>query len=147
MCNEFENDTSYSHESKNRTETKAEQQKHLKIKAMKTKNNVQKTAKQLALAMAIVSMSLTTLEATAATGKSSLASKSKKMMFTTLLQEATETALPLEPWMFSSTYFAAPQAGMEKLPSAASLAGYTETEKTASIEKWMTDDTLWKIKK
>lgn len=114
---------------------------------MKTRNNVQKTAKQLALAFAIVSMSLTTLEAAAATGKSSLASKSKKMLYTTLLQEATEASLTLEPWMISSTYFVAPQAGMEKLPSAATLAGYTETEKTASIESWMTDDTFWKIKK
>jgi len=114
---------------------------------MKTRNNVQKTASRLAAVMVIVSLSLITLDAAAAAGKSSLASKSKKMMFSTLLQEASETALPLEPWMISSVYFAVPQAGMERLPSAEILAGYNETEKPASIENWMTDDTLWKTGK
>lgn len=110
---------------------------------MKTGNNVQKTVSRLTAVLVMIMLSGAVHSAFAATGKTITASKSKKMFYHVILQEECDATLHLEPWMINDAFFKCQSSAMTKIPYADSLASFTEKEKPAVLESWMTDNSSW----
>jgi hypothetical protein len=122
------------------------------IKAMKTKNNVQKTIQRVSLIFTLTLLIACYSAASETRGKTSLTGKTNSKVHFQLPAQLHDAGLPLEPWMTDEANFPACKAiagkaekteSTHKISLQLALIASPAAQQPLRLEPWMIDNAYW----